>query len=423
MRKKIIIAGIIIMVSIVTLIVYNSCRRIGSKVEYETAEIKRGDIENTVWGTGSVEPVNVVSIGTEVSGTVDKIFVDFNDEVKKNQILAVLDTTSLSLNVKKAKANLKKAEIAYEHSKVNYENNKDLFERDLISDYEMNSIKVQKEEAYVSYLNAEADLDRARDDLKHAVIRSPVNGTIIDRSVDEGQTVSASLQAPTLFEVAENLENMEIHVYVDESDIGSMKKGQDVRFTVPSYPDKTFKGKVDKVRLKPTEIQNVVKYTVIVSTVNKEKLLLPGMTADVDFIIEDREDVLLIPNSALNMEPTASMLQELQENMKKEFAGRKPSMERENNPSNPDDSGEKLGFRPQPGQSLPEDLGGIFYLDDEGKLKITMIKKGATDGKNTEIVEGRNIKEGMKVITGIKGEKQSESSEEEGQHRGPPGLF
>lgn len=418
-KKWLIIAGIGILVAIV--IVFVVRRRQGAESQYEFVEIERGNIENIVSSTGELKPVGTVEVGTQVSGNIEKVLVNFNDKVKAGQVLVVLDTTVLAASVKDAEANLIKATAQYEVALADYQNNLRLYEKDMISEFEMNSVKANKETAHASLLSAQINLKRAKQNLKYAVIVSPIDGTIIDRNIEPGQTVAASFSTPTLFVIAEDLSKMEIHVSVDESDIGQIKEGQGVRFTVLAYPDEIFTGTVREVRLQPTTIQNVVMYTVIVDASNDKGLLLPGMTADVDFLIEQRNDVLMVNNSALQFIPTQTMLAEFRRNRFERLPDSLKAKARERMSNVQNQFRGPAGFSGE--REVPENVKTLWYLDQKGKLDAIPVKTGVTDGKNTEI-EGINaqIKIGMKVISRVTQTKEEVNSNNRNLFMpGPPG--
>ncbi len=395
-KKKFFIIIVIVVFIGIGLSLLRVRRNSNSERHFEFAQVKRGNLEKIVLGTGTLEPVAKVQVGTQVSGRIEKIFVDFNDKVKKGQVLAVLDTTSLAANLRDAKANLRRAKAEYDLSLLEYENNQKLHNKGLISDFEMNTSKVDKEKANASLLAAQSNLDRAEQNLNYAVVISPIDGTVINRSIEPGQTVAASFQTPNLFLIAKDLSQMEMHALVDESDIGEIKESQKVRFTVPTYSKETFSGFIREIRLQPTTVQNVVNYTVVVDVKNDKGLLLPGMTADVDFIVEQRENVLLIPNSAINFQPTPEMSAEFLKNMKKEMAA-----------------------LPDSQRKKPKDLARLWYLDEKNNLRVMPIRTGATDGKQTEI-KNLNIKEGMKFISGILKQVNSNTKQKTETFRGPP---
>ncbi|MDP8268100.1 MAG: efflux RND transporter periplasmic adaptor subunit [Candidatus Tenebribacter davisii] len=367
----------------------NSKKNGNSETGYEFTEVTRGDLENLVSCTGTLEAVGAVEVGTELSGTVSKVFADYNDDVKKNQVLAILDTTQLAINLRSSKADLIRTKAQYELSKKEYENDLKLHEQDFISELELETSKTAMKTNYASMLSTEANLEKAELSInKYSIIRSPITGKVIDRSIEEGQTVAASLSSPTLFYIAEDLKNMEIYANVDESDIGMIKTGMQTVFTVEAYPDDSFEGVVKQIRLQPETISNVVNYTVVVETSNDSGMLLPGMTATIDFIIEQKKDVLLVSRSALTFTPDESTLMEMMQ---------KRRAEREKN------STEATSSRPKMGQGMNpqkmEDATKLWYMDDAGDLHMSIVETGSTDGSKIEIVSGKDIEAGIQVIS------------------------
>jgi len=286
-------------------------------VSYKTEKLKKGTIQEQVSATGTIMPVSNILIGASVSGIIKQIFVDFNDPVKKGQILALIDPEPFIAQVEQAKANLLMAEANLEKAKValleaenNYKRNKRLFEEKLISEseYERFFVNYQSAIAQVKEANArivqlKAVLKQAQTNLNYTQIRSPVNGIVISRNIEVGQTVTASFQTPTLFQIAEDLSKMQIHTNVDEADIGKIKTEQKAYFTVDAYPGKIYEGKVIQIRNAPNIVQNVVTYNVIISVNNQEMKLKPGMTAQVTILTEKKENVFIVKNSALRVNP------------------------------------------------------------------------------------------------------------------------
>lgn len=406
MKKKkttIIIISIIVLLLIGIMSIKSlSKKENGTKFEFE--EIKRGNLENVVSCTGTLSAVSTVNVGSQVSGILDKLYVDFNDNVKKGDLLAVLDKTLFITSVKDAEAGVLRAQAQFDQAQAELKRDQPLYERGHLSEAEFLVAKTNAETAAASLRSAQSTLKRAQTQLGYTEIRSPIDGTIIERAVDAGQTIAASFQAPKLFIIAEDLTKMQIDTNVDESDIGQIKEGQSVRFTVQAYMDETFTGKVRQIRLSPTMIQNVVNYIVVVDANNDKKLLLPGMTATVDFLVEERKDVLLVPNTALSFNPPQEMLKKIQANM---AAKRQKNRSDEKGGSAPE--GKNFGapnHGMMPDGKLPEHMGRVFYQDEKGVLSMTFLEKGVTDGKMTEIKRSKQLVEGMKVITAyLTGEK------------------
>ena len=268
------------------------------KQGFATINITYGDMRQVVSATGEIRPVNTVNIGSQVSGTIDNLYVDFNSKVKKGDLLLTIEPSVLQASVDEAKASLDSAISQRNFAKNEYERNKMLFEGDMISRAEMEQSQTQYEQSEQSVNRMQSQYERAVTNLGYAKIASPVDGTVISRKVDVGQTVAASFQTPDLFEIAEDLTKMQIETSVSEADIGVIKEGQTVSFTVDAYPTETFQGIVRQIRLSPTTTSNVVVYTVVINVDNQDLRLMPGMTAFVTIIIAERDNVWKTSNSA-----------------------------------------------------------------------------------------------------------------------------
>jgi len=384
-KKRVLIIPLIIILAVVIYLLF--IRDTSGRTEsYVFAEVQRGNLEIITSSTGTLEPVSLVDVGTQVSGRVDRVNVDYNAIVKEGEVLAVLDTLQLAINYRSARNDLERAQLQYDLISREYSDKQRLYERDFISELEFKKAETDMKLARLSVENAESNLDRAYLNLNdYAIIRSPINGIIIDRNVEEGQTVAASLSAPVLFTIAADLENMQIRAQVDETDIGLIKPGQSVRYTVDSYPDKSFTGVVREVRLKPEVISNVVIYTVVISTRNPEGILMPGMTATIDFIVSQKENVLLVPATALRWRPS-------EEEMERAMADREVEMTA---------SGAEP-VRPESSRETPRgagvNIGILWTLDDTGRLKMNRVRVGDTDGIRTEITTLDKDLEGKQVI-------------------------
>ncbi len=268
------------------------------KLEYATINITRGDLRHVVSATGEIQPVNTVNVGSQVSGTIDNLYVDFNSKVKKGDILLTIEPSVLQATVDEARASLDSTISQRNFAKNEYERNKILYSEGFISRAEMEQSQTQYEQSEQSVKRAQSTYDRAVTNLGYATISSPVDGTVISRKVDVGQTVAASFQTPDLFEIAEDLTKMQIETSVSEADIGVIKEGQVVSFSVDAYPTETFQGLVRQIRLSPTTTSNVVVYTVVIDVDNTDLRLMPGMTAFVTIIISERDNVWKASNSA-----------------------------------------------------------------------------------------------------------------------------
>jgi HlyD family secretion protein len=308
MKKKTIIIVIAAVVAAIVAIFF--LRSGDGKTEFNTATVEQKEVQITVTATGYVQPVDKVDIGTQVSGVIEKIYVDFNSQVKKGQLLAELDKSTLNEKLMQANASITSAESDLTFAQQNYDRTKQLFDAKAATKAALEDATNRLSQAKTSLSNAKANLHQAQVNLGYAEIYSPINGVVLNRAVDEGQTVAASFNTPTLFTIANDLKKMQVEADVDEADIGEVKIGQKVQFTVDAYPDLTFEGKVNQIRMQPTVTSNVVTYTVIVEAPNPDEKLFPGMTANITIITQD-EKGLAVPSEALNFRPTAEMLQSL----------------------------------------------------------------------------------------------------------------
>ena len=270
----------------------------GPRIEYVTVNISRGDIRQVVTATGEINPVNTISVGSQVSGTIEDIFVDYNSHVKQGDLLLKIEPSVLQANVDESLAALDSAKSQLNLAKNDYERNKTLYDSGYIARAEMEQSQTNYEQAIQSVKRAQSQYERAVTNLSYATITSPVDGTVISRKVDKGQTVAASFQTPDLFEIAEDLTKMQIETAVSEADIGVIQEGQNVTFTVDAYPHKKFNGIVRQIRLSPTTTSNVVVYTVVIDVDNSDLHLMPGMTAFVTILISEAHDVWKTQNSA-----------------------------------------------------------------------------------------------------------------------------
>ncbi|MBO7645337.1 MAG: efflux RND transporter periplasmic adaptor subunit [Alphaproteobacteria bacterium] len=273
--------------------------RAKKKKNYITLDITRGDITQTVTATGEIQPVNTVNVGSQVSGTIEDIFVDYNSHVHQGDILLTIEPSVLKSTVDEAKASLNSAKSELKYSESEYQRNKTLYSDGFISRAEMEKSQTIYEQAKQAVNKAQYSYDRAVTNLGYATITSPVDGTVISRKVDKGQTVAASFQTPDLFEIAEDLSKMQIETAVSEADIGMIKEGQNVTFTVDAYPNQTFNGVVRQIRLSPTTVSNVVVYTVVIDVDNSDLRLMPGMTAFVTVVVANAKNIWKTKNSGL----------------------------------------------------------------------------------------------------------------------------
>jgi HlyD family secretion protein len=413
MKRGVVIAVIAIIAAIAIWQVSARAVR-GGEEAYRFVEVTRGDIANTIAATGTIEAVGTVEVGTQVSGIIDDVFADYNDQVDEGQVLAILDTVLLSTSVTAAEAGLLTARAQHLAVQSDHARTRELHERGLVSKADLEDSEAALMTAEGSVLSATAALKRAEANLDYAVIKSPISGTIIQRNIEEGQTVAASLSTPTLFMVAEDLSEMEIHVLVDESDIGQIEIGQSADFTVSAYVDREFQGNVRQIWLQPEIVSNVVNYTVVVDAHNPDGVLLPGMTATVDFVIDERENVLKVPNAALRFDATAEMMMEMAE--KHGVTG-----ERQRGPGSRGSGPASRPDRAEGPPELPEGFAALWYFDENDELAVTVVEKGVSDGKSTEIIGGDGVVEGMQVVSAAVGTSATEASEQGG--RGMMGMM
>ncbi|MGB6866384.1 MAG: efflux RND transporter periplasmic adaptor subunit [Candidatus Aminicenantaceae bacterium] len=443
MKKKWIIGIAVLVVAVVVVFGLTTLNKNGNNgVEFKKEAIKKGSIEALVVTTGTLNPVNTVDVGSQVSGKIEDIYVDFNSEVKAGQIIARIDQSAFSTRVQQNEANYRSAVASLEKSKVMLANDKkkldramDLFNKELISfedkeaaetQYYSSKADLQSSEAKIE--QAKSQLDSSQVDLDYTIIKSPINGVVINRNVNVGQTVAASFQAPVLFQIANDLSKMQVECSVDEADIGRVKEGQRVTFTVDAFPDDNFSGKVSQVRYSPEIVQNVVTYTTIVAVENPEMKLRPGMTATVSMVVGEAKDKLLVPNSALRFMPqfTQEEMQKMFESMKRERQrrGGDPSQAGGARPGQTggqgSPSGPQFGMAGGPGmqRSARKDVGRVWIEDESGNLKPLMVRIGVTDNTYTEVVRGE-LEEGQEVITGEnQGDEGSDSNSNDAMRRG-----
>ncbi len=419
-RGRFIIIALAIL-SIGVVILYQVFGQRKAVQRYRTVRVERGEIRSVVTATGTLNPVITVLVGSQVTGRIKALYADFNSIVKEGQVIAQIDPSlfeaqvaqakanvthaqaSVAIaraNLKNARANLDKAEVAVADARRTLERNRELMEKRVIAQATLDAsqanydsavaqreiARAQLESAYSQLASSEAQLEQARaslrlaeTNLRYTTIRSPVNGIVISRNVDVGQTVAASLQAPTLFTIAKDLTQMQVNTNVSEADIGRIEVGQEATFTVDAYPDRSFYGKVSEIRNAPQTIQNVVTYDVIIQVDNRDLRLKPGMTANVSIQIEHRENILKVPNSALRFRP--------------EFAKKEDS-------NRPEKIKKEASFQEKVGRSSKKTQSGsarLWILGPDGKPKAIEIMIGVTDGTFSEIISGE-IKEGMEVI-------------------------
>ena len=279
------------------------------KVSFDTTKVEMGNIQTSITATGTIEPVTSVTVGTQVSGIVSHLYVDYNSVVKKGQVIAELDRTNLISELNAQKASLASAQSSLNYQQSNYERYKTLFEKGLVSADEFESARLQYEQSKQQVAQSRESVQRAQTNLGYATITSPIDGVVLSKAVEEGQTVAASFNTPELFTIAQDLTNMRVIADIDEADIGGVKEGQRVSFTVDAFPDDKFEGSVTQVRQQATTESNVVTYEVVISAPNNDLKLKPGLTANVTIFTLEKNNVLVVPAKALRFQPNEALLQ------------------------------------------------------------------------------------------------------------------
>jgi len=336
---------------------------------YRIATIERGNVKPTVSATGTLSAVKTIQVGTQVSGQVAAIYADYNQHVRRGQLLASIDPALQNQAVEEAQAQLERALATLEQAQGDYTRNKQLFEWKIITASEFSATQSNFSVQQANVKSARIALERARQNLAYTKIYAPIDGVIVERNVDVGQTVAANFSTPQLFLIANDLSDMQILALVDESDIGAIRTGLPVEFTVQAYPNENFSGTVQQVRLQSKTQDNVVNYTAVVGVKNTTGKLLPGMTATVLFLTGNANDVLIVPNSSLRIKPTPALMAQSQT----------PIL---------------LSDAQEPGSAI------LWTLDAAGKLNPVRVHTGLSDEAHTE-VSGQNLKPGTKIVIGV----------------------
>ncbi len=417
--NRVIISSAVLTVAAVTFLAIHGCKK-SQAYTFETATVQKGSVTNTVTATGTLEAITSVVVGTQVSGIVEKLYVDFNSPVKKGQILAELDKVALNSQVDQANATLESAKAETEYQQSNFERSKALFEKNLVAQADYDLAKYNYEKSKATLKNAKANYDKAIVNLKYATIYSPIDGVVMNRAVDEGQTVAASFNTPEIFTIAQDLTQMQVEADIDETDIGTVKEGQRVEFDVDAFPDEKFTGTVMQIRLSPVTTSNVVTYTVVINAPNPDQKLLPGMTANLVIYVEETNDVLTIPYKAVKFTPEADYLAKMSKETASAAskpagpagagsittiqagAGKMPSgpaarSKAGGTPAGGSAQGMPSGQMPQ-GLTLPSGVKmptTVWVKDDQG-IHSAQVGLGTNDGDNAEVKSG--LKEGDEVV-------------------------
>ena len=447
MHKKGILRIVIIIVLIVAAVfIYGKIKKNKNRPEWRTDGLSEGSIREVVTATGSLNPFVLVEVGTEVSGKIERVYKDFNDRVRQGELLAKLDTEILQTSLQSATGELERARNNAEEARLDLNLQQELFNRGMTPEYELMKARFKHDQAVLSVNTAELSKQRAEKNLANAFIKSPIDGIIVSRDIEAGQTVAASMNAPTLFKIANNLNQMQITAEIDEADIGKIRVGLPVEFSVDAYPQESFEGSVQQIRLNPNAEQNVVSYSVIINADNPQQKLLPGMTTNVTIVVQAKENVLRIPETATRFRPS----KEIWEQMGLEWSDDLLTSARRQRPGGAGpgapsggapavgrastaaaDSASRggrpsMGERPQ-GQRRPSGgrrapgadstavrSGGQFnprgtatrrmgfalvWVLENGKPVPKPVRTGISDGAFVEVIEG--VEQGVTLITGV----------------------
>jgi len=398
-RTIIIIAAIILLITSAVFVL-----NANSKTEYifETVTVEKGSISNVVTATGTLEATNTVVVGTQVSGVIEKIYIDFNSKVKKGQLLAELDKSTLQSNLENAEADLSNAEAELEYHMSIYKRDLKLFQKGIISESNFDLSKYNYKKSEAAHKSAKANLSKAKQNLGYTNIYAPIDGIVMNRAVEEGQTVAASMSTPELFTIANDLTEMQVEANVDEADIGMVAEGQRVEFTVDAFPDDTFAGKISQVRLQPQESSNVITYTVIVSVTNPDHKLKPGMTASITDYVQEANDVLILSGKATRFTPEQEIMKDYFNSLPESERPQKQIIQRPDEKNKMDTAGTR--------KEMSENMKRVWIKNDR-IIKPVMVETGMTDGVNLEILSGLN--EGDEVVTSMEiGNSTSASNED-----------
>ncbi|MDP4291350.1 MAG: efflux RND transporter periplasmic adaptor subunit [Bacteroidota bacterium] len=394
MKRKISIP-ILSAVLIITVAAFalRACQTAKSDVAFQTTPVTKGNISNTVTATGTIQAIKTVAVGTQVSGVISKLYVDFNSVVKKGQILAQIDRTPLLASLDQSKAQVESAIADLNYKKATYERIKALYEKKLIAKGDYDQAVLNYEQSKANLSNANSVNDRNKINLAYATIYSPINGVVLNRAVDEGQTVAASFNTPTLFSIANDLTQMQVEAAVDEADIGQVKLGERVEFTVDAYPDLKFKATVTQIRLQPVITSNVVTYTVIMQAPNPEQKLMPGMTANANIFVDEAKDLTIVNSKALHFTPDSKLMTSY---MKQHPQADKARIERSLNSKAKSTSDDGTGNKPV-----------TLWVKRGNEISPVKVVTGVTDGINIEVKSG--VKEGDQVIFAMQSAAEMEA--------------
>jgi len=411
MKKNTLIIIGIVLILMITIIILKPFKKKTDDVNFLTTQVTKGNIANTVTATGEIQPVIKVEVGTQVSGIIDKLYVDFNDRVKKGQIIAELDKTALIQTLEQSKANVDQAEANMIYQEATYKRTKALYEKSLISESDYDEALYNYESAKASLSSSRSTYEKNRVNLGYATIYSPIDGVVLNRAVEEGQTVAAAMSTPELYTIANDLKQMEVETSVDEADIGKVREGQRVEFTVDAYTGIKFEGLVSEVRLEPTTTNNVVTYTVVLSAPNPDEKLMPGMTASATIFVEEKNDVLVLTGRALRFTPDQTYMKKMMQKITK------------NIPDSLKLKGMPQGMPTMMTRGLSETTDNkkmVYVKDDLYGIRPIPVKIGIENGTDAEILSGLNA--GDEVIISMNSGDEVVTTRQQNQGP-PPGPF
>ncbi|WP_306396358.1 efflux RND transporter periplasmic adaptor subunit [Telluria beijingensis] len=391
-KKRIVIATAILIAVAIAAVMFKPKDNVVPPSKYRSTAVDRGAINQTVTATGTINPVALINVGSQVSGTVAELHADFNDRVKKGQVLLKLEPTIFNAQVAQAEANIASARASLRLTQATFQRNEQLVAQNFVSSLALDQSRREMDVAAANLKLAQAQLDRARADLNNSVIRSPIDGVIIKRTIDLGQTVAASFTTPNLFQIANDLTKMQIDTSVSEADVGQLRDGLPARFVVDAYPDREFNATMRQFRLAPNVVQNVVTYNVVLDVDNTDELLKPGMTAQVRLVVANRADVLRIPTTALRFRLSE---EEQAAERKQDKAGTKDVKQVAAKPApaaTPDDD---VAFR---SASETARMFKIYKLDAMNQPQPVDIRAGLSNFRYTEVLAG-DLKPGDRVVT------------------------
>ncbi len=428
MKKKLIIISAALAVTAAVLLLLKPFSKRDSVYTFETVKVERGPISNSVTATGTIEAITTVEVGTQVSGIIKNVYVDFNDKVREGQVLAKIDETNLIEQQRQSQAGLDQAIAELAYQEATYKRISALYEKQLVAESDHDQALLSYENSKASVINARSAVSRAKVNLDYATITSPIDGVVLNRAVEAGQTVAASFNTPTLFTIVNDLTQMEVQTSVDEADIGKVKENQKAEFTVDAYPDLKFEGTVAQVRLQPITTNNVVTYVVILNAPNPDKKLMPGMTASATIYVEKKEDAITLSGKALRFTPDAEYMQQMMAKFMKnadQTKGAPANLPSGFQPGQAPGTGSFPAGMPAPG-TFPgfgkmDTKNKTVWVKTEGEsIRPAMVTMGIENGTKVEITQG--LKEGDEVVISMSGGKKKDGTTSRNSRAGGPPM-